>query len=245
MNTHQGEVSKHEWTRREWFGMIGGVAVASVALGTHAKGVQAFYASVPAGCIATPSPAIEEGPYFIDDKLNRSDIRTDPTTGKQSPGSPLELTLTVLAVGKTACKPLAGAMVDVWHCDASGAYSEFKDPNFGDYRGKKFLRGFQTTDSSGVAKFTTIYPGWYPGRAVHIHYKVRTPDGKEFTSQVFFDEKVTDAVHAVEPYNRSGKRVMNVDDDIFREQGGKRSMLAINPKSSGNYSAGYSVGMML
>jgi len=245
MNTRQGEVSPHNWTRREWFGMIGGVAVASVALGKYAMGVQAFYASTPAGCVATPSPAIEEGPYFIDDKLNRSDIRTDPTTGKQSSGTPLELTLNVVAVGKTACKPLAGAIIDVWHCDASGAYSEFKDRNFGDNRGRKFLRGFQTTDSNGVVKFTTIYPGWYPGRAVHIHYKVRTPDDKEFTSQVFFDERVTDQVHALEPYNRPGKRKMNVDDDIFREQGGKQSMFAFSSKVSGSYAANYSVGMML
>ena len=244
MNTHQREdVSAHGWTRREWFGMVGGAAVASVALGKYALGVQMFYASTPAGCIASPS--IEEGPYFIDDKLNRSDIRMDPATGKQTPGTPLELTLSVVAVGKNQCKPLAGAIVDVWHCDASGAYSEFKDPHFGDYRGKKFLRGFQTTDSNGVVRFTTIYPGWYPGRAVHIHYKVRTPDGKEFTSQVFFDEKITDTVHAAQPYKRPGKRQMNVDDGIYREQGGRQSILALSSKNDGDYAATYSVGMMV
>lgn len=243
MNAHHREnVSANSWTRREWFGMIAGSAVASIALGKYARGVQLFYASTPAGCIVSPS--IEEGPYFMDDKLNRSDIRMDPTTGKQTPGTPLELTLSVVAVGKNECKPLAGALVDVWHCDASGAYSEFRDPNFGDNRGKKFLRGFQTTDSNGVARFTTIYPGWYPGRAVHIHYKVRTPDGKEFTSQVFFDEKITDAVHAVEPYKRSGKRPMNIDDEIYREQGGRRSILNLSLKNGGSYAATYSVGMV-
>jgi protocatechuate 3,4-dioxygenase beta subunit len=244
MNVHHREdVSASGWTRHEWFGMAGGAAVASLALGTHALGVQLFYATTPAGCVA--SPTIEEGPYFIDDKLDRSDIRIDPTTGKMSPGIPLDLTLSVVAVGKNTCKPLTGAIVDVWHCDASGAYSEFKDPNFGDLRGKKFLRGFQTTDSSGAARFTTIYPGWYPGRAVHIHYKVRTPDGKEFTSQMFFDDKITDQVHSVAPYDRPGKRRMNVDDEIYREQGGKKSILALSSKNGGSYTAAYSIGMMV
>ena len=82
--------------------------------------------------------------------------------------------------------------MDVWHCDAEGVYSDAVDPKYFDTTGKKFLRGYQRTDANGVAKFTTIYPGWYPQRTPHIHYKIRSPASAkrayEFVSQVYFDE---------------------------------------------------------
>ena len=120
-------------------------------------------------CVAVP--ALTEGPYFVDELLNRSDIRTDPTTGAASDGTPLDITIRVF---DGACTPLAGAHVDIWHCDAAGKYS---DESANNTVGQKFLRGYQVTDDNGTAKFTTIYPGWYQGRAVHIHFKIRTYDG--------------------------------------------------------------------
>lgn len=100
----------------------------------------------------------------------------------------LVLTFNVSRVASNACAALSGAIVDVWHCDAAGVYSDVSDTGFRTV-GQKFLRGYQATDSNGAASFTTIFPGWYSGRAVHIHYKIR-PDaasssGYEFTSQLF------------------------------------------------------------
>src|SRR5207253_10058042 len=156
-------------------------------------------AAVPS-CVVRP--ALTEGPYFVDEKLNRSDIRSDPSDGTVKPGAQLTLTVNVSRVSGASCLPLAGATVDVWHCDALGVYSDATDPGF-NTKGKKFLRGYQTTDANGKVQFTTIYPGWYQGRAVHIHFKIRTSAtgaSKEFTSQWFFDETLTDQVHAQQPY---------------------------------------------
>jgi protocatechuate 3,4-dioxygenase beta subunit len=152
-------------------------------------------------------PALTEGPYFVDEMINRSDIRSDPSDGSIKEGTPLNLTLYVSQINGSGCTPLAGAQVDVWHCDAAGVYSDASDPGF-NTKGQKFLRGYQVTDANGMAKFTTIYPGWYQGRAVHIHFKIRTDpssaSGYEFTSQWFFDETLTDQVHAQQPYAAKG-----------------------------------------
>src|SRR5690349_6712421 len=121
-------------------------------------------------CIATPEQT--EGPYFVDERLNRADIRSDPANGRMSDGVPLKLRLIAHAIAGSACTPLRGAIVDIWHCDASGTYSDVEDPGFKS-SGQKFLRGYQTTGSDGSVEFVTIYPGWYRGRATHIHFKVR------------------------------------------------------------------------
>jgi len=145
----------------------------------------------PPACVLTPEQT--EGPYFTDVQLNRSDIRTDPADGSVRAGVPLMLTLRVSSVGGTGCAPLAGAIVDIWHCDAAGVYSDVAEAV-----GKRFLRGYQVTDANGGVRFATIYPGWYSGRAVHIHFKVRAKarSGRkyEFSSQLYFDDSVTDRV---------------------------------------------------
>jgi protocatechuate 3,4-dioxygenase beta subunit len=127
-----------------------------------------------------------------------------------SAGVPLDLRLVISSVSNAgACQPLANAQVDIWHCDATGIYSDVRDRNR-DTTGQKFLRGHQTTDAGGGTRFTTIYPGWYGGRAVHIHFKVRTPGANgridEFTSQLYFADELTDRVHALVPYSaRAGR----------------------------------------
>lgn len=123
-----------------------------------------------ATCVLTA--ALTEGPFFVDEKLNRSDIRADPVTGAVSAGIPLALTFNVSRYASNACTPLTGAYLDVWHCDSTGAYSDVSGSS------KKFLRGYQITDANGIAAFTTIYPGWYNGRAVHIHFKLRLYAGR-------------------------------------------------------------------
>lgn len=197
-------------------------------------------ATVPA---AAPScvvkPELTEGPYFVDEKLNRSDIRPDPSGGPTAEGVPLKLTFRVSQIGSAGCTALSGATVDVWHCDAAGVYS---DEAANRSVGKKFLRGYQTTDANGTAAFTTIYPGWYNGRAVHIHFKIRSGQGHTFTSQLFFDEAVTDAVHAKPPYNAHGRRdTTNAADSIYRSAG-TAVLLPVTPDGSG-YAGTFDVGL--
>ena len=91
---------------------------------------------------------------------------------------------------------------------------DVRDPAF-DTTGQKFLRGYQVTDSNGSVEFTTIYPGWYPGRAVHVHFKVRTAEAArsaEFISQLYFDEALSERIYATAPYaNRGRPKLANGD----------------------------------
>ena len=194
-------------------------------------------------CMVRPEQT--EGPYFVDERLNRSDIRSDPTNGQVKAGTPLALTLAISRIIAGDCEPLADAHVDIWHCDARGVYSDVKDPSFNTV-GQKFLRGYQITDAHGEVRFLTIYPGWYQGRTVHIHVKVRTaPQTKrsfEFTSQMYFDDTLSERVYADAPYATKGKRTArNQDDRIFR-RGGEQLMLAPMPTADG-YVATFAIGL--
>lgn len=192
-------------------------------------------------------PALTEGPYFVDAQLNRSDIRIDPSDGSIKEGTLLKLTFNVSDVTADTCSPLAGAQVDVWHCDALGVYSGVTDPGF-DTSNQMWLRGYQVTDEHGIAEFTTIYPGWYSGRAVHIHFKIRTgtdsDSGYEFTSQLFFPEEITDIVHSEAPYASKGYRnTLNADDGIFRGSDGLLTLDLVEEDEG--YSAVFNVGLDL
>lgn len=198
---------------------------------------------VPA-CVVRPEQT--EGPYFVDEMLNRADIRSDPSDGTVSAGIPLALTFLVSRIGDT-CAALPGAQVDVWHCDANGVYSGVNDNNFGSTVGRQFLRGYQVTDAGGRATFTTIYPGWYRGRTVHIHFKIRTAENGanyEFTSQLYFDDAFTDQVYTREPYSARGDRsTRNEDDGIFRD-GGELLTLAVAESGDG-YAAVFEIGLQM
>jgi len=144
-----------------------------------------------------------------------------------------------------ACAVLPSALVHIWHCDATGRYSDVSDRST-DTRGHQFLRGYQVSDADGVVRFTTIYPGWYRGRAVHIHLKVRTlgEDGRvdDFTSQLYFADDLTDRVHAAQPYaSNRGQRLLNARDMIFRE-GGTQLILPV-VENAGGYAATYRIAM--
>jgi len=201
-------------------------------------------AAVPS-CVVRPE--MTEGPYFVDELLNRSDIRRDPADGTEVDGTPLELTFVVSRVAGNGCEALADAVVDVWHCDALGVYSDVADPGFNTV-GKKFLRGYQVTDSHGVARFVTIYPGWYQGRTVHIHFKIRgrseTGSAYEFTSQLFFDDALTDRVHAELPYASKGERTLRNDGDRMYLDGGSQMTLQATETAEG-YGAVFDIGLQL
>src|SRR5207244_1720129 len=173
-------------------------------------------------CVS-PTPTVTEGPYWVDEKLFRSDIRTDPMTGVARAGVPLVLTINVQNL-LGGCAALVGAYVDIWHCDAKGIYSDEPTYNPGggtgavNTSGQKFLRGYQITDDSGQVQFTTIYPGWYSGRTIHIHVRIRTYSGTTlagaFTSQLHFDDTISDAVLSQAPYNTRGARTTRNSNDM-------------------------------
>ena len=222
-------------------------ATASVTGSPSATEPTATAAASATAAVAVPScivrPELTEGPFFVDEKLNRSDIRVDPSDNSTVAGIPLVLTINVASIATNACNALAGAVVDVWQCDAAGRYSDVQDQG-ADTRGKQFLRGSQVTDPSGKATFTTIYPGWYPGRATHIHFKIRrSTSGKtaEFTSQFFFDEAISDEVFAKAPYLKPGNRTKNATDGIFRGSGGKLTLVLT--KTATGYASTFDIGL--
>jgi protocatechuate 3,4-dioxygenase beta subunit len=206
------------------------MALSAVALGTG----RALAQEVSPACALTPAQT--EGPYFVDERLDRADLRADPRDGAARPGAPLALVLRVHALRESRCEPQREAIVDVWHCDARGDYSDTRDAP-----GTQFLRGYQRTDESGVVRFATIYPGAYPGRAVHIHFKVRAR-AAEFTSQLYFDDALTDRVHARSPYGAMReRRTRNAGDFLYR-RGGTELTLDV-ARSGDGYAAAYDIGV--
>jgi protocatechuate 3,4-dioxygenase beta subunit len=233
-------------TRRDVVRLLGSFAAAGM-LGCARTGAREASESPtspapPAGaCVVRPQQT--EGPFFVDEHLNRSDLRSDPGTGRSQPGVPLSLTFRVSRTSAGLCGPLVGALVDVWHCDAMGVYSDI-----GGSRGTKYLRGYQVTDDAGLARFSTIYPGWYSGRAVHLHFKIRSDPGAvarlEFTSQLYFDDAVTDTVFAQAPYNARGRRdTRNQTDGVFAN-GGTELMLPVQPDGSG-YAGTFDIALLV
>jgi len=203
-------------------------------------------ASSTLDCVVRPELTI--GPYFVDDQLNRSDIRSEPSDNSVKEGLPLTLNIIVASVGDNSCTPIEDAQVDIWHCDAQGQYSGVSDQGF-DTSGQKFLRGYQLTDANGGVQFQTIYPGWYSGRAVHIHFTIRTRgangDDYQFTSQFFFDDILTDQVHALQPYASKGQRdTRNSNDNIFAS-GGDQLLLNLQGDTTNGYTGSMNIGLDL
>lgn len=176
-------------------------------------------------CILTPEAT--EGPFYFDPNLVRSDI----TEGKQ--GAPLLLTLQI--VDAKDCTAVPGARVDIWQADGLGLYSGYADQETGSTKGETFLRGTQFAGIGGEVHFTTIYPGWYPGRTPHIHFKLYVDDASVITGQMYFPEQITDRIYATtSPYReRNTERdTFNANDFIFLEQGGAETILAVQEEGN-------------
>ncbi|MGW1025927.1 intradiol ring-cleavage dioxygenase [Streptomyces sp. NPDC002577] len=219
-----------------------GTAVAGP--GTEAPTAAAADAApVAAAAVCTLTKEMTEGPYYLDGQLVRADI----TEGKA--GIPLALTLTV--VDDDTCAPLGNALVEIWHADALGEYSGFVGSNgYQEADDGTFLRGGVLTGSDGVAKITTIYPGWYRGRCIHIHIKVHTgvtltsngsfTGGQELhTGQLFFDEAVTTQVAKVSPYSTNTVARTTLAQDSIYDDGGAASGLLTLTALGSSASAGY------
>ena len=202
-------------------GGLAAVALGGSALGTRdlldaqdADAASAGPAAVASGLVSCVlAPEQTEGPYYVDDAA----IRRNVTDGKT--GAALTLRLTVVNVA--SCKPIRGAAVEIWHCDAGGVYSGVQGDT------GMFLRGVQRTDAKGLAIFRTIYPGWYQGRTVHIHTMVHLGGNVVHTGQLYFPDGLTDVVYRRSPYNqRPDRNPRNAGDSIYRN-GGKRSTLKL------------------
>ena len=221
-------------TRRDSLLGLGGIAAAALGAGgvlaaldgDDAEAASSGPAAVASGlvtCVLTPE--MTEGPYYLDGDKVRRDIR------EGRPGTRLDLATTVVDV--STCKPIKGAAVDIWHCDAGGTYSGFAQEGTD---GDTFMRGIQRTTKTGLATFVTVYPGWYSGRTVHIHVQVSLGGNVLHTGQLFFPE----AAHrrrvppgAVQPAPEPGhpernrldlpERRLEVDAEAREDQDGLRS----------------------
>jgi protocatechuate 3,4-dioxygenase beta subunit len=243
--------------------MIGGAAVITTA---------SRVLSAAPRCALTPEQ--EEGPYYVDFGKARRDV----TEGK--PGVPLQLR--VALVNSKTCEPLDAAAVDIWHCDATGIYSGFTANGGGDDAGRgfgppsgrgggrgrglrgqgpvdetRFLRGIQITNRQGIAEFSTVYPGWYAGRTIHIHLKVHlggSAGAERFsgghvshTGQLVLPEDFTEQIAKMDPYVKHSNvhRTLHSEDNIFRQQGGAQSMLGLERLQKGSNAAGFVADVVL
>ncbi len=253
MTRHRGRRRPARFTRRDFlatFG-LGGVAVAVAAAcgGSEGSGVPAAPNTAPAegaaatgGASDTPvcvlTPEATEGPFYFDTEMLRRDITEDRV------GAPLTMGVHVMRVGET-CEPLPDALVDIWHTDAGGAYSGYGgQPGGLDTSGETFLRGIQVTDGDGVASFETIYPGWYPGRTVHVHFKVHHAGTTFATSQFYFDDDTTDQVYLQTPYrDRPDRSTRNDNDDVLRGDPAEANLLASVVEDGDGYAGTITVGV--
>jgi len=200
-------------TRRGFLAIASASAASLLPARSASAASEGSGAAIDDACILTPQS--EEGPYYLDPKLVRPDI----TEGKA--GVPLALRLRMIEAG--SCAPIAGARVDIWHCDARGIYSAFPgqgDSHNIDMTSKTFLRGTQMADSAGWSTFNTIYPGWYAGRATHVHFKVFLDERTVLTGQTFFPEALNEYIYTNVPdyLKRPQQRlVINANDRVATE----------------------------
>jgi protocatechuate 3,4-dioxygenase beta subunit len=187
----------------------------------------------------------EEGPYYLD--LEK--VRKNVTEGKAG----LRLDLHVTIVDSSSCKPIEGVAVDIWHCDAVGVYSGFSGEGTS---GKSFLRGVRLTDAGGLASFRTIYPGWYRGRATHIHLKAHVGGTAALgryrgghvahTGQLFFSDATTDRVARLSPYTRNATtRTRNAVDRVYTDEHGASTVLALKRRKAGTIKSGFVAAITL
>jgi protocatechuate 3,4-dioxygenase beta subunit len=237
-------------TRRRLLEILGGAGAAALS-GCGSSSTSASSASgstsgttsgTTASCVLTPELTV--GPYFVDEKLNRSDLTTNTTDTNVLNATPLTLTMTIMQYASSGCSALVGAQVDIWHADAAGIYS---DESVENTTGQTFLRGYQITDSNGAVTFETVVPGWYSGRTIHIHVMIRTLSSSgsvltEFTTQLFFDQTLLNALTTtVSPYSSRGvPDTTNAQDGIYNSA---TQLTLTNATSAGGYVASITLGV--
>jgi protocatechuate 3,4-dioxygenase beta subunit len=190
-------------------------------------------------CWLTPTET--EGPYYFNANLVRQDIRRDTTTGTFHTGLQLNMTFTIIDIN---CNPIPNVLVDIWHCDKDGLYSGYVQPG-GNTVGQDFMRGIQMTDTNGQCSFISSYPGWYQGRATHVHFKVRLTSTTYVTSQFCFLDSINNSVYATPLYSGRGPNpVTNAMDMVFQNADPAYLRMTATPNATtGGYDGTYSIGI--
>jgi protocatechuate 3,4-dioxygenase beta subunit len=197
----------------------------------------------------TVTPEGEEGPYFVDDSatgFNRSDIRSNLDGSNIQSGIPFTLSIYIYD-DENSCAAMANVQVDIWHCNASGIYSA---ENVESTSGETWLRGYQLTDSNGLATFVTIIPGWYAGRTTHIHLRLRstydsTTTGGTNTTQLFFPQDTIDTINTtISPYIAEGTNpTTNATDQVYTGEVDGANLLALSGDNTSGYTATIKVNL--
>jgi protocatechuate 3,4-dioxygenase beta subunit len=228
-------------SRREAFSVLGmaGAALSAACAGDTPTSPTGITTTTPTtgtaagACAVSPQETVGPYPSLID--LVRSDIREGRS------GVPLVLKLSVVNVNDN-CSPVRDAAVDIWQCDAEGHYSQYNQPGFNGVS-QSFLRGIQATDTSGQVTFTTIYPGWYAGRATHIHAEVSVNGRSVKVTQVAFPENITAQVYATSAYAAHGQNpTSNTRDMVFADSLASETAIISGDPASG-YVASFIVGI--
>ena len=192
-------------------------------------------------CAVTPTET--RGPYPDTTGMinNSAFFRRDITEGKS--GLPLTLTLTVVNVN-SGCSAVSSLQVEIWQCDASGNYSEYSQQGFNG-TGQTFLRGVQTTDADGQVTFNTIYPGWYQGRATHIHADVYRSGTIVKSTQIAFPESVSAGVYGTGVYASKGQNsTTNAGDNVFSD-GVTNELATVAGNATTGYTATLNIGIAI
>jgi protocatechuate 3,4-dioxygenase beta subunit len=234
---------------RSSIGIIGGGSLLLSACKKTDSAAAATGASSTGGCIATAEEV--EGPYpYVGGEITNPLQRVDVMAGQT--GLPLSLEFLVVNTN-SSCAVVSGARVDIWHCNKDGYYSGYGAQTGGSlgtksYLGETWLRGYQLTDATGKAKFTTVYPGWYQGRATHIHLEVFVNNVLKKTGQITFAESISDLVHQSSLYAAHGiNTIRNAADGIFNNSATDlaNETVSLSGNIANGYSGSYTIGIAL
>ena len=191
----------------------------------------------------------EEGPYFVDDGasgFNRSNIFSNLDGSNTQSGIPLMLTL-IVQDNKNSCATMSNVQVDIWHCNAEGVYS---DEGVESTVGETWLRGYQITDSNGMVKFASIFPGWYQGRVTHIHLRLRssyddTSSEGSNTTQLFFPQDTINRVNTtISPYSSHGANsTTNANDHVSTGETEGTTLLSLTGDTTSGFAATFKINL--
>jgi protocatechuate 3,4-dioxygenase beta subunit len=233
-------MERSEFLKRGFGSLLGIVAIAACKNTSVANpsttgtttGAGSTNGNSASNCSVTPSETEGPFPTKIPTNFVRQDIRADRT------GVATTMAITIKN-GSASCAALAGAIVDVWHCDKDGAYSEY-----GSSQSVDFLRGRQTTDANGVVNFTTVFPGWYSGRAPHVHVHIFSATGKSLlVTQIAFPFNTSNTVYTTaqaQGYTRGAQDTTNERDGIFSD-GYTTELATVTGSVSGGYALAHTI----
>jgi protocatechuate 3,4-dioxygenase beta subunit len=225
--------------RRDLLKRVGAIGLGSMLPLSKALSAEEKAEILQSACVLTPQET--EGPYYFNPNLLRQDIRPDTTSGVIKMGLQLNMAFTVLDVN---CNPIPNVLVDIWHCDKDGIYSGYPgQPGGVSTVGQTFLRGIQMTDANGQCAFISIYPGWYPSRVTHVHFKVRLTSTTYVISQFAFPDSINTAVYQTPLYVTKGQNSLtNATDSIFQNANPAGQVMAVTANTTtGGYDGAFTI----